>query len=287
MTDEAQATTETQDAPAETTGAAAGLAQTSAPDWAGAFSDENREWVAKKGLADAESAVNSYRQLEKLFGADKAGRTVTLPENGDATAWNEIYDKMGRPESAADYGLGDDPFASAMADAFHKAGLSTDRAGAIKEAADTFIASQEAARADEWNKQSEREHDEWRQELGSAGYDKAVKAYRAATVEFDLDPGKIQKLEEAIGTKETLKFISMIGAKIGEDTMPDPAKIQIAHQEASAKIEALKADKHFRQRFANGDADAVELWERLHEQAHAADPKAYARQNFQGIVPGV
>ncbi len=290
MSGETQATAETTtETTAETTatGAAAELAGTNAPEWASGFSEENQSWLATKGLAGPEQVVNSYRNLEKLFGAEKAGNTFTIPENGDASAWDAIYDKMGRPESAAAYELGDDPFASAMGEAFHKAGLSPDRAAMIKEAADAFTAEAEAAKIKEWNAQSQAEHNEWKQELGAKGYDAALKAYRAATVEFDLSPQKVQAIEEALGTKQALQLISAIGAKIGEDTLPDPNRISQIKQEAGEKIAALKSDRAFRQKFADGDTQALELWNRLHEQQHQADPKAYARSNFLNDVPGL
>ena len=80
--------------------------------------------------------LESYRHLEKLIGRDK----IALPKEGDAEAWNAVYDRLGRPENAEGYEIAvpeglerDSAFEEQMRGLFHKAGLTKMQVAALAE----------------------------------------------------------------------------------------------------------------------------------------------------------
>ncbi len=102
------AATQTADAGAAAGGAAAAPAAPAAtantngvaagPAWLPGADPDTTAYVTAKGWNDPAAAVTSYRNLEKLFGADRAGHTVQVPSEGsDEVTMNNFYTKIGRP----------------------------------------------------------------------------------------------------------------------------------------------------------------------------------------------
>jgi hypothetical protein len=69
--------------------------------WTGPLDDAGRALVAAKGWRGPGDVVQSYANLEKLMGADRAGRTVVPPKDGDAAeAFDAFYDRIGQRQGA-------------------------------------------------------------------------------------------------------------------------------------------------------------------------------------------
>ena len=65
------------------------------PWFAGFQNAEAKTFVESKGFKDPESLVTSYANMEKLLGADRAGRTVVLPKDAnDAEGLKAFRAKM-------------------------------------------------------------------------------------------------------------------------------------------------------------------------------------------------
>lgn len=129
--------------------APSGLPNAPATGWWDTVKDsDTKGWLASKNFPDAEKALMSYRNLETLFGADKAGRTLVLPkDDSDADGWKALNSKLGVPESADGYKLPmpegvDDGFAKTAAKWFHEAGVRPAAASKIAEQWNTFVAEQ-------------------------------------------------------------------------------------------------------------------------------------------------
>ncbi len=77
-----------------------------AASWVDSLADPLKGVAINKGWKDPGQAVQSYDELSRLFGADKAGRTVMLP--GDKATPEELAafrTKLGVPTDAAGYEL--------------------------------------------------------------------------------------------------------------------------------------------------------------------------------------
>jgi len=107
------------------------------------YPEPMKEFVTGKGWKSPAEALDSYVNLEKLVGAEKAGRTIVLPKDEKDIEGTKVFRaKMGVPENAADYKLpvpeGQDPkLAEWASGVFHRLGTPAAQAR-------TFV--------EEWNK---------------------------------------------------------------------------------------------------------------------------------------
>ncbi|MCK5444880.1 MAG: hypothetical protein KAI73_04605, partial [Rhodospirillaceae bacterium] len=183
-----------------------------------------KSWAETKGITNGEQALSSYHNLEKVFGADKAGRTVTLlGDEPSAEDFSAFHNKLGRPEESKGYGFNvaegqDSTFADAAKTKFHEIGLTDkqavslndwwgEQAGAAAEAGENTAAenaaSAEASLRKEWG----------------AAYDKNVAAIDAAAVKLDISDDQLAGLNKAWGGADAMKFVHSLSEKLGEDTL--------------------------------------------------------------------
>ena len=201
-----------------------------------------REWAGSKGISAPDQALSSYRNLEKVFGADKAGRTVVLlgddptPEESAA-----FYNKLGRPEEASAYGFtapeGADPaFAESAKTKFHELGLSDKQAIELSEwYTGQATGSVEQTKAD-YDQQVATDKAGLQKEWGAA-YDKNILAAKAAASTFGLDETQVENMEAALGFGGLMRFMNSIGSKLGEDTLEgNDANVSGVMTPAQAKI---------------------------------------------------
>jgi hypothetical protein len=229
---------------------------TELPPWAADLDADDRDWLAKAGHKELPKVIKSTRHLERLLGADKAGRGLVLPAEGpdaDPAGWSAVYERLGRPADAAAYGLdkleGADPaFAGEAAAAFHKAGLNPAQAGALAEWWQGKAAQGQAAADAAFQAQGEADLAELRQAWG-ATFDARAEAGRRAARQFGFSAEELGKIERAIGTKGLLERMATIGAALGEDGgVPSAAAAHAgagSPAAARAEIETLKADREF------------------------------------------
>ena len=93
-----QATTET----AQPTTPAATPAAQPAPSWKDSISEEYRKDPSIEKFTEIDALAKSYINATKMIGQDK----VVIPNNNSTDdQWNEVYSKLGRPESADKYSL--------------------------------------------------------------------------------------------------------------------------------------------------------------------------------------
>jgi hypothetical protein len=127
------------------------------------YPEAHKSIVETKGWKTPGDALESYVNLEKLIGADKAGRTVVLPKDeNDVEGRKAFYAKLGVPESADKYELplpdGDsDELAKAAADWFHKAGVPKTAAQQITKAWNDHISGMVKAQEEAEKAQADTE----------------------------------------------------------------------------------------------------------------------------------
>lgn len=188
-----------------------------------AADEDTAAYVKVKGWTDANSAIKSYREAEKLIGRDP-NTLLVLPRADDAAGKMAMYDKLGRPAEANGYDMTggiagaqlDPAFAPAAAKMFHDAGLSTEQGKNMAKAYNEHVA-QAAAQAEtdyDNNVKADRAtlQAEWR-----GGFERKMGAAQAAVQALGFTVEAIDGIEHALGYAGTVKLFAKIGAKIGED----------------------------------------------------------------------
>lgn len=196
-------------------------------EWFAGIKDENvRGWVQSKGFKDPEAAAQSAWHLEKLLGADKAGRSIVLPKDEkDEAGLRAVLGKLGMPEKPDGYGIkaeGDDAeLINRATAAFHKMGLTKSQAAGLMEfiGAENKAIEEAEAKADEvFAAQSEKEMGELKAKWG-ADADRNIELARRAARQFlpkEQAGEMMDKIERAIGTGAMMHLFQAIGAGLGE-----------------------------------------------------------------------
>lgn len=235
-------------------------------------------YAQNKGWQNPLEAVKSYQNLEKLLGADRAGRTVVMPgENATPEEKAAFYEKLGRPTTPADYGIkpgeGGDPKAvEPFLNKFHELGLSKFQAEELTKFTGDMAKQQEAAKASQQAATFAADDQALRSEWGAA-YDQNVMAARASVQALGLDAATIDKISGTLGHKATMELFSKIGSKTGESSFVtgDPGNFSGAMTPAQAKaqIKELQADRAFIKLYTAGNAEAKAKMAQLHQWAYA------------------
>jgi hypothetical protein len=248
--------------------AAAPAAPAPAPAWYDGFQNaEAKAWAQATGLPDAERAVEKAWNLEKLLGADRAGRTIVLPTDpADAKAWESIYTKLGRPETADGYKItapeGSDPtFAKSASEWFHKRGLAPSQAQGLAEDWGKFVAEQQTAAAAAEQTALRAEHEALAAEWGTGpAADAQREMAKRAALKLGLDEAAITALEKVAGFSKTLKALAKVGQMTGETEavgMGEGAQtFGMTPGAAKAQKARLMADKEWSKKYLNGDHQA-------------------------------
>ncbi|WP_282609450.1 hypothetical protein [Pelagibius sp. Alg239-R121] len=234
-------------------------------DWTEGLNDEQRALLATKGWKAPGAVLESYRHLEKLIGRDK----IAIPKDGDGEAWNAVFDRLGRPESAEGYEIAvpegverDAAFEEQMRELFHSAGLTKTQVAALSEGWHGYLGG-ETARGEQLRiERAARDEEALRSEWGGS-FDRNMEQARRAARRFG-DAETIDGLEEAVGRAAVFKMFARIGSAMAEDDLQGEASESFSQPgSVRAQITALKADPAFR-----------EAWL---EHSHPGHPQAVAR----------
>ena len=239
--------------------------------WYSEFPEEVRGLVETKGWKTPVDAIQSYTNLEKFLGADKAGRGVVLPKD-DAAAeeWSQVYDKLGRPQSPEDYKLpvpegADGAFAQEAAKTFHELGLTSKQAQQLVEWFNDKSAGALSSQQNQIAQTAEQQMSELQQEWGKE-FDANIEAGRRAARQFGVGEEMLTKMENALGTKDMLKFFANVGKGVGEDSFVEgggSGKFGMSPEAARVRINNLKSDAAWTAKYLGGDANAKEEMQRL------------------------
>tara|TARA_R110000803_G_scaffold27832_3_gene64774 strand:- start:1406 stop:2260 length:855 start_codon:yes stop_codon:yes gene_type:complete len=220
-----------------------------APFYSSFENEELRGFVENKGMKTSEQLATSYHNLEKLMGADKAGRTVVLPgPDADEASMSEFYGKLGRPETADAYDLpvpeGQDGSTAEWASGvFHKYGLTPAQARGVAEEYNGRIAEVGSA-AEQTNTQTEAEAtSELRRDWGAA-YDQKVAGIETTAVALGIQHEQLLGLRDSMGPAAAMKFVDQLASKLGEDTIVNGESVDavMTPNNAAAAIQAMWGD---------------------------------------------
>jgi len=184
--------------------------------WDSVKDPEVKGFLANKKYAEPDVAFTAYHSLEKLMGADKAGRTVMLPKDeADAEGWKALATKLGVPQNADDYKLPvpegqDDGFAKLAASWMQKSNIPPVMARQLTEQWNAHVTDiEKQARA-----KSESEVASLRAEWGGKADENtelARRGFREFAGKFGIstDP---KAAEDALGSANFLKFFLGLGS---------------------------------------------------------------------------
>lgn len=243
-------------------GAPAGAEPTpAAQPWFEKFGDPSLTEFAvnkgyNKGTLDevAPNMLRSYQNLEKLVGAEKAGKTVIVPdfEKGDETEMNAFYERIGRPKEGKDYDLalpqaGVNPLIEKFArENFHKAGLTGKQATVIGKAWDDLMVQMRTEETNADLTTAANEDKALKQEWGSA-YDNKISLASAAAKSLGVPAEAIEALQKTAGYAVAMKTFANIASQIGEDKFISGEQAgggsKMTPAEATAELKKLGGDK--------------------------------------------
>lgn len=246
--------------------AAAGAGAAAAPasfDWGTLTLDpEVKSLVSDRQWKTPNDAIKSYQNLEKLTGVPP-DQMLKLPKGDDPAAWNEVWNRLGRPAKAEDYKIplpeGDKgEFAKVAANWFHEAGLT--QAGATKLATkwNEFQAAQMQANTEALAARDLKEVGELKAEWAT-DYDKHAAIVDKAAETFGMTPEQLAALKQSMGPKAAMNFMRNIGSKLG---IEDPNFVKgdgptgftnMSPQQAQEEMTRLRKDKLFAQEFNSPD----------------------------------
>lgn len=244
--------------------------------WHKSYDEETRGWIENKGWHQKspdealKSLVQTARNAESKFGVEP-DRLLKLPmDMTNKEQVLEVYNRLGRPESASEYGIevddGDDPesreFINDLLDGFHGAGLTKDQAKEVfgmLEGKTAAINERNEKLAEEKGLAGIAElQQEWGDtfELNRSIASEAAKATGATEEEINALEGAMEsnaaviRLFQRIGAKRGLEsgFVSGNDSGVRGATTPDGAK---------AKIAELKADPEWAKSFTKASPDSA------------------------------
>ena len=232
ITEQPASPVETTPTPTETKPVEATIASTTQPQptvnktWKEAISEEFRSDPNIEKFTEIDALAKSYINATKMIGQDK----VAVPnKNSTEDQWNEVYDKLGRPESADKYSLNvksdvvpiDEGSIKQFADNAHKLGLNQKQAEGILEFYKTSMeGTAQQSKVDTETAQAQSAQ-ELRQEWGRE-FDTNVKK-AGALAKANMNP-EILDMELKNGMRvgdhpEIIKGFAKIAGMMSEDNM--------------------------------------------------------------------
>lgn len=212
----------------------------------------------KSDLPPVDQVFKSYHNLQKVFGADKAGNTVVLPgDTADDATKDAFFNKLGRPEKPDAYtvkeiaGLNAEQSKDFLA-AAHKAGFTDKQVAAIKEWNDTQAAKMNAELETNVKVEFAQQEAKLKQEWG-AKFDDNIAAAKVAAAKLGLTADQVTAMQIALGYDGVMKLIAQIGTGLGEGTFITGDKGRaggeqnniMTPEQAKSALNKLGSDKEF------------------------------------------
>lgn len=240
---------------ADAGGGALGLSGDSAapfvlPDFAKDFGDAERSVIMNQKLGTVSAVVNSYMNLRKnMDGKDR----IEIPSKDDADGWSALRGKLGRPDEASGYDLGEPPadgesaFTAQFRELAHARGMDQDQAAGVYADLSTYQAGVDSSAESIFLTQQAEATTALKSTWGS-DYDQNMRDAKSAAVDLlGLDGTKIEALERIVGTHEMLDIFLKVKAVTGSHPNAGQggaaAGGAITPAEATEELAAMRADK--------------------------------------------
>lgn len=249
-------------------------------EWLKGADDQMVGYAQNKGWDNPLKAVDSYRNLEKLFGADKAGRTVVMPKEGED--FGAFYDRLGRPSAPDGYGFeaanGDANFAKSLGEKFHEFGLTKAQGAQLGNWFNEMISTGQKGEQEQFAQRSAAEAQELQNEWGAA-YTQQIAAAERGALELGFDKPSIDRIEQAIGFKATMQLFQKFGALLPEPNFETGTGSTnygnlMTPPQAQSRIQELNSDPAWREAYLKGGMNSKEFKEMQRLQSMAYPEKA-------------
>lgn len=266
----------------EPSAAPAAPAPAAAPaSWLNGLDEVTTGYAQNKGWDSPAKAIDSYKNLEKLLGADRAGNTVVLPKaDADPKEWAAVYDRLGRPADAKGYNVelpsfGDKATQEATLSKFHELGLTKAQGEQLASWYNGEIAkglqASEAQKAQDFAMQDQALKSEW-----GGAYTQNLAAAQQGVRALGLDADSIDKLSDSLGHQRTMNMLAKIGSGLKEDSLvsgdnPGSFGSALTPGQAKAEIQSLMSDRNFVARYMGKDAEAMAKMDALHKYAYPSE----------------
>ena len=234
------------------------------PSWLDGVQDPaTKAWAEAKGLQNGsfENVLGSYHNLEKMVGADRAGRTVTMLGD-DATSEEKatFYNKLGRPEVADQYslklpeGMTDDTRLIMMRNKAHEIGITDAQFSALAEADAAYIDATSQGLKDKATVNAADAEKQLRTEWGAA-FELKVAQIDVVAHKLGLTDDQLTGLREALGPVDAMKFVDGLNTKMGDHDFDEGEKIIPGHktpEQAKEELDQLTMNKEFMDAWMDG-----------------------------------
>jgi hypothetical protein len=235
--------------------------------WADSSDKDVREWAQNKNYPDVKTLARTALGLEKLMGAEKAGRTVVLPADeydkdgkllkADDAGRKAYYAKIGVPESPDKYDLqvpADNPypqFSKYISQMFHENGVPARMATQLAKGYEATMAKMETEIRAQEDAKSQTDMQELERSWGS-NYQERVSLAQRGSSYLEKEVGgltDIQKrtLESVLGTPKYMTLMWKIGAGNQEARFAGDTnrgnQFGSSSGEAQARLDAIQADR--------------------------------------------
>lgn len=224
MPEPAQASNAGGDAAAQAAAAAAsGGGAASNEPW---YPPEHKDYVANKGWKTPADVLTSTINLEKLIGADQAGRTIVLPKDANDVEGNKAFRaKLGVPDAPEAYelpvpeGTGGD-FAKTASAWFHEAGIPKAAAQKITENWNKHfgevVKQQQAAEQAQLTQQMDALKGSWGEQF-NANTELAKRSAKQFATVAKLDEANVASILDAVEKSASIRqLFAAIGKSVGE-----------------------------------------------------------------------
>ena len=270
-------------APASTGAPSATPAAPAAPasSWLTGLDEVTTGYAQNKGWDNPSKAIDSYRNLEKLLGADRAGNTVILPKpEADAKEWGAVFDRLGRPSDAKGYNVpvpqgGDQKVQESVLAKMHELGLTKTQGEELANWYNNMSVEAATQQAAQREIAFQQEDTALKTEWGGAYTQNLAQAQQGARA-LGLDADTIDKLSDTLGHKATMNLMQKIGSGLKEDSLvtndgQSSYGNAMTPGQAKAQIQSLMADRNFVSRYMSGEAEAKAKMAALHDWAYPAE----------------
>lgn len=224
------------------------------PEWITGIEDPAlRSWAEGKHFPGPEQAVKTAYNLEKLMGADKAGRTVTmLGDDATPEQRNEFYGKLGRPDSADGYTFklnegADTARLDSMRDKAHNLGITDAQFSGLAEADMEYLNTLNQTNDNEAAISRADAELQLKKDWGAA-YELKVAGIDVAAQKLGFSNEHLLGLHKALGPVEAMKFVDGLNSKMGDHDFESGNLVNSNHktpEQAEIEMQELSMNREF------------------------------------------
>lgn len=182
--------------------------------WEG-FSDDDNKYVEDKGWKAPQDLLKSYRELEK-----QSSTKISIPKDEDADAWNKLYSKLGRPESADKYELSVNEADKAdIQKLMFDTNQTPKQAEALIKGYEDLLKAKQKLADEQIDAENKKQEESLIAEWGDNATRNKELAVRGAKL-FGLEESDLEAVKMVIGSKKYLSAMVALGEAISEDNVP-------------------------------------------------------------------